>query len=288
MKIKNFNHKGFKFLLQSQQKDLLNYLSVQIPKLYKPEMCECTDDYIFAKGDIDIMLVCHLDTVHSSLPRDIFFDYTDGVMWSPQGIGGDDRCGVYSLIYIISKMGGKLPWLLFTTNEEFGGVGAKIAAKKLKDKISPIKYLIEFDRKGKNDSVYYSCNNEKFQKYIDKFGFVKSHGSYSDISSLMEDWGISGVNLSCGYYNAHTKEEYIVVDEMIDSADKAIKMLQDSLNIKKFKYVKKYTYANSPNIDYKSADLIDQSDDYGYDSVMSMAKEYGLTEEEVIRYGWGL
>ena len=38
---------------------------------------------------------------------------------SPQGIGGDDRCGVFALqsIYAAAK---KKPWLLFTCDEETG------------------------------------------------------------------------------------------------------------------------------------------------------------------------
>ena len=33
----------------------------------------------------------------------------------------------------------------------------------------------------------------------------------------METWNLAGVNLSCGYYNAHTLNEYVVINEMMNT-----------------------------------------------------------------------
>ena len=43
-------------------------------------------------------------------------------MWCPDGIGGDDRCGVFNILDILSQ--GYLPHVIFSWNEEIGGVGA--------------------------------------------------------------------------------------------------------------------------------------------------------------------
>ena len=71
---------------------------------------------------------------------------------SPQGIGGDDRCGVYALSKIYGQSSRK-PWLLFTCDEEVGGIGAHVfcedhAKGKLPESLSNLKFLIELDRKG--------------------------------------------------------------------------------------------------------------------------------------------
>ena len=79
------------------------------------------------------------------------------------------------------------PYILFTEDEEVGGVGAKkFAAAYDKNEIEPIdvKYLIELDRKGCNDMVFYECDNEEFEKYIGKFGWDSRYGTYSDICSV--------------------------------------------------------------------------------------------------------
>ena len=132
---------------------------------------------------------------------------------SPQGIGGDDRCGVYALAKIY-ETAEKKPFLLFTCDEEIGGSGAKSFCKahqqkQLPAEIDNLKIIIEIDRKGKNDAVYYSCDNPDFEEYITGKGFITEFGTFSDISVIAPELGTAAVNLSSGYYNAHTQHEYI-------------------------------------------------------------------------------
>ena len=70
------------------------------------------------------MLVAHLDTVHEESVRDICTTADGNILMSPQGIGGDDRCGVFALVKIYKSAQLK-PWLLFMCDEEVGGIGAK-------------------------------------------------------------------------------------------------------------------------------------------------------------------
>jgi hypothetical protein len=132
---------------------------------------------------------------------------------SPEGIGGDDRCGVYALVKL-HRSATKKPWLLFTCEEETGGVGASKFCEhhlegKLPKGIDGMKLLVEIDRKGKKDAVYYDCANKDFEKYIASKGFKTEWGSFSDISYVAPELGVAAVNLSSGYYNAHTTHEYI-------------------------------------------------------------------------------
>ena len=59
--------------------------------------------------------------------------------------------------------------VLFCEDEEIGGQGAR---KFERSSIRPVvNYLIELDRRGGNDAVFYGCNNREFIKFICGFGF---------------------------------------------------------------------------------------------------------------------
>lgn len=130
-------------------------------------------------------------------------------MMSPYGIGGDDRCGITMILEIIKEL---RCHVLFTEDEEIGGVGAgKFCASGIKPKIN---FIIEFDRAHERDAVYYELDNEVFAETVEKYGFKRDYGSYSDIVDIAPVLGCAAVNLSCGYYNAHTQHEFVSIPQM--------------------------------------------------------------------------
>lgn len=197
---------------------------------YTQDSITATKHYVYVKGDMPVMLVAHLDTVFKKLPSIILHDKDQNIMTSPQGLGADDRAGVYALLELSREF---KPYLLFTTEEEVGQIGAEIASKE----ISPpdVNLIIEFDRKNKDDAVFYDCLNSKFIDYIIQFGFKESFGTVSDISHICPAWDIAGVNLSCGYYNPHTKEEYLKVNELEANINK-VKKIFLNLPKERFRY----------------------------------------------------
>ncbi len=102
-------------LLKSSQEVLLSGVSEYLVSQYSEDRVVTTDKYIIAFGNEPIGLVAHLDTVHSVPVKDLFYDTQQGVMWSPQGIGADDRAGVYSILEIIGR--GYRPTVILTTDE---------------------------------------------------------------------------------------------------------------------------------------------------------------------------
>ena len=71
-------------ILKKTQKELLKELpSFLKDKGYSGNML-VTDQYIFAKGNIPIMLVAHLDTVHKTPVKELFYDKKKDVLWSPE------------------------------------------------------------------------------------------------------------------------------------------------------------------------------------------------------------
>ena len=207
---------------------LLQYLKMLLSQFgYKNKI---TDDknYLIAEGDISIALVAHLDTVHSVEPFQFFYDEKEMVMWSPQGLGADDRAGVILILSILTE--GYRPHLIFTTGEEHGGIGANKLLENYSEAPFDIDFMIELDRCGSEDAVFYNCMNLSFIDYICNFGFTFEEGSFTDICILGRNWNIAAVNLSVGYYNEHTKAEYWDLFEADNTITKVINILRSKNN----------------------------------------------------------
>ena len=226
----------FKKICQMSQKDLKKFVAEQLQETHGTVFME--DGYVYAQGQMPVLLVAHLDTVHEHLPTQIYYDKASDSIFSPQGIGADDRCGVYMIFEVIKKYNCSV---LFCEDEEIGGVGAeKFTKSKLANKLD-FNYMIEFDRQGHNDAVFYHCGNEEFEEFITKDFYKTATGTFSDISVLAPFFGCAAVNLSCGYYNAHTKDEFVVMYEMKESIQAACKILERTTEKDKFEYIESYS-----------------------------------------------
>lgn len=195
-------------------------------------------NYLFATGDIPILLVAHLDTVFPSPPQEIYYDNTKCVMWSPQGLGADDRAGVFAILKLLQR--GYRPHILLTCDEEKGCLGVAQFVQNWPEPIEGLKYIIQVDRRGENDCVFYDCDNAEFTEYVEGFGFKEQIGSYSDISILCPQWGIAGVNLSVGYVDEHDFVERLHFNWLYDTINKINKMLIAVDAAPKFEYVENY------------------------------------------------
>lgn len=250
------------------------------------------DGYVYAKGEIPVLLTAHMDTVHEHKVVDFYEDLdTKGnhVLASPQGIGGDDRCGIYMILQIITN--NYRPSILFCEDEEIGGVGSdKVCQTDIITELSELKYMIELDRANSNDAVFYDCENFEFSDYITSVtGYKESWGSFSDISFLAPSAGIAAVNLSCGYYNAHTLGEKVCVEEMLNTIEKVELLLNDIENCSQFEYIarRKSFYDNyygdySRYSDWYGYDYDD--DEYGYYRSKKSKKKKNYKVETEISY----
>lgn len=229
--------------------EILQYITPAQPELFAMLARRFQDavvkegSYILVQGEAPVMLVAHLDTVHKEPVKTVCFSSDRNILMSPEGIGGDDRCGVYALCSVYEAAEYK-PWLLFTCDEEVGCIGADDFAGDYFKKLIPfdlsfLKMVIEVDRKGKDDAVYYECDNREFEDYITSKGFVTAHGSVSDISYVAPALGVAAVNLSSGYYNAHTQHEYVNLAEIHTTIAKIQEIVDESMSdaVPAFEYV---------------------------------------------------
>ena len=211
-----------------------------------------THQYIIAQGSMPVCLIAHLDTVFEETQRkkEIYFDSENNIMWSPQGLGTDDRAGVFAILKILDK--GYRPHIIFTQDEELGCLGARALVHRFsKRPWKKLKYILELDRRGEKDCVFYNCANQEFEEYIESFGFETDLGSFSDISEIAPVWGVAAANLSVGYIDEHSYSERCNVEHLNNTITKVTNMLEKIKESPNFKYIeregKPYNYFYNMN-----------------------------------------
>jgi len=178
------------------------------------------DGFIYAEGDLPVLLVAHMDTVFKA-PKYVI--QNGDVLSGKRGLGADDRAGIFGVLELVAK--GYRPSILFLEDEEIGCVGA---GKFILSGIDiTANCIIELDRQGKDNAVFYDLVNTDFETYITDFGFRWSYGSYSDISVICPHFNIAGVNLSVGYYGQHTRTEKLVMSELETTLIKVENILEN-------------------------------------------------------------
>ena len=221
---------------------LVKSLPKVLDAYYEKKDIIATNDFIYVKGDIPIALVAHLDTVHRQVVRVLYHDEKKGVLWSPQGLGADDRAGVFAILKILEA--GYRPSVIFCTQEESGGTGAREFIKKFNRPAVKTNFLIELDRRGINDSVYYDFDNPLFEEYINNYGFVTDWGSFTDISIISPHWRLPAVNLSTGYLNEHTLSETLHYCSLYQTIEKVKRILDAEMTVDHIFEYKEINYDN--------------------------------------------
>ena len=207
------------------QQETYDYVLHFLKIFYNQEKIKHNEKYIIAEGTIPICLIAHLDTVFEH-PKPDLITKDIIITTNNQGLGADDKAGIYMILKIISSSTQK-PHIIFTTDEERNAKGAFSLIKNYDKFPFDCKFLIELDRRGKDQCVFYNCRNLDFINYICSFGYKYNKGTFSDILILGEAWNIASVNLSVGYYNEHTLYEYLNLTDLDFSLKKVIKILQD-------------------------------------------------------------
>ena len=77
-----------------------------------------------------------------------------------------------------------------------------------------VRFVIQPDRKGNSDLItnigYSGLCSDEFIEAIEpkKWNYKEESGLMTDVLTLKENGlGVSCINVSCGYYNAHSDEE---------------------------------------------------------------------------------
>lgn len=220
---------------------------------------------------------CHLDTVHKDAPAITCIDNNVLVSFNDHGVGGDDKCGIVACLELLRKVPCKV---IFFREEERGCIGSsRYDTSSLRDNL----YLIEIDRKGASDLIFNSGGSQlcsdQFKTAIKAVfsDYKAAQGICTDVN-VLGDANINMMNISCGYYNPHTKKEYVVLSDL----EKTIKNLAKFARL--YKYKEEYVRPNlqiakhTPKYDSYSLWDRDYTEDTKYDD--AYVKQYLKELEE--------
>lgn len=192
-------------------------------------------------------VVSHTDTVHNidtinireeqlpnaqGLTKLALKAYNDS--GKPTGIGGDDKAGVYACLKLLMD----LPNLkaAFFVSEETGCHGSKAADDKF---FSNVGYVIQFDAPenwmitekcfgqvlfDRNSDFFESCDQILTENMVKEDMEYMVH-PYTDVWALRSKFDFSCINFSIGYYNYHTPNEYVVVEDVMNGIEMGKKII---------------------------------------------------------------
>ncbi|WP_192484813.1 MULTISPECIES: M20/M25/M40 family metallo-hydrolase [Cysteiniphilum] len=173
-------------------------------------------------------LVAHIDTVDEQpTAKQIIVDpYAQIISGTRHGkpcnLGADDGVGVFAALQLFDLL--DIGVALFK-DEEVGCIGSSHADS---DYLNA-SYLIQLDRKGHEDLIFNGAGTimasddfiNAVENIAQNYGYTSQLGGLTDVVTL-SDQGIvevSCMNLSCGYYKPHTKDEYIDIRHMQKAID---------------------------------------------------------------------
>lgn len=201
-----------------------------------------------SEGEYYPCIVAHTDTVHNTfetieIVELLLPDYNGNYKKAYQGfnkeggrvgIGGDDKCGIYAAIRMLTH----LPKIkaAFFVSEENGCWGSRYADPKFFENIG---YTIQYDSPEGN-TVSKSLMGEPLYDTKSKFGKTAErllekyvgydveycHHPYTDVYCIKTQFNIECINLPAAYYLYHTKNEYVIVEELINNVKMGVKLIQ--------------------------------------------------------------
>jgi putative aminopeptidase FrvX len=208
----------------------------------KQETSELPEDFHFP------CVIAHTDTVHDidtilvreeQLPnaqgeiKDALKAYNLHGM--PTGIGGDDKCGVFACLTLLKE----LPYLKasFFVSEETGCHGSRKADESFFENVG---YGIQFDAPENwmitekcfgqvlfdRDSEFFESCDKVLTEGMDQNYMEYMVHPYTDVYALRGKFNFSCINISIGYYNYHTRHEYVVVEDVFNGIDIGKKMIE--------------------------------------------------------------
>ena len=173
-------------------------------------------------------IVAHMDQVHEAHSRDFKVVETEDFIfaYSPEhgrqeNLGADDKNGLWIGLKCLEMC--QVLKTVFFVGEESGCVGSGSAKM---DFFRDCRFVVEADRRGKEDLVtsvgWTSLCSREFLEATEygKFGYQETDGLMTDILALKENGlSVSCINLSCGYYEPHTHQEYTVKEDLLNCLD---------------------------------------------------------------------
>lgn len=232
------------YITQWLQKNNIEYYIDEHQNVYatKKSSDQIPDDFYFP------CVISHTDTVHTIDSINIFEEQLSNAQGElklslkayndsgqPTGIGGDDKCGVFACLTLLKE----LPFLkaAFFVSEETGCHGSKNADPEF---FKNVGYGIQFDAPENwmitekcygqvlfdRDSEFFESCNKVLSEGMVKEDMQYMIHPYTDVYALRNKFNFSCINFSIGYYDYHTKDEYVVVEDVFNGIEMGKKMIE--------------------------------------------------------------
>lgn len=208
-------------------------------------------------SDVYPCVVAHLDQVQRNHSKDFIAVETDDIIfgYSPsnrrrEGLGADDKNGIWIALQCLRDF--DILKVAFFVGEEIGCVGSGRCDMWW---FENCQYIIEPDRRGSSDLITSITGNicsEDFKDYIpmEYFGYSEKSGMMTDVLELSERGvGVSCINLSCGYYEPHTDDEFTVKVDLWNCLE-LVKTIILNCGMQVFSYEYKYAYKSAVGCKY--------------------------------------
>ena len=238
-------HRMVEFLVNWLTENNIDYFVDDKMNVYvtKQETLDLPENFYFP------CVISHTDTVHpidTINVTEMMLENAQGVLkpslkafndsGSPTGIGGDDKCGVFACLSLLKE----LPNLkaAFFVAEETGCHGSKVADSKFFENVG---YGIQFDA-PENWMITEKCfgqilfdRDTEFFTKVDKVlteGMITEQMQYmvhpyTDVYALRSKFDFSCINFSIGYYDYHSPNEYVVIEDVFNGIEMGKKMIEE-------------------------------------------------------------
>jgi len=240
-----------------EEDDLINYIVENYSDLCDTlEVYDIGNMYLTkGKSEYYPCFVAHLDTVHQKvdmvveeemLPNaqgelKLALKAYEEISGKPTGIGGDDKAGVFICLELLREL--ESCKIFLPVAEETGCHGSKKANP---DFFTNVSYAIQFDSTENNTMSKTLMGTPLFEEDGDFIGKVKNlinehgltewrHHPYTDTMILSQKFDFSCLNFAAGYYRYHTKDEYVVIEDVKNTLNLAKKVVK-TLGNEKHKY----------------------------------------------------
>lgn len=217
---------------------LVEHVEADPAKRGRVERDQFNNVYI-TKGEAEFYpcVAAHIDTVfplgHVNIVRDNgTFIGTDDA-GKRTGIGGDCKTGVHVCLELLETFD-NIKVALFAS-EEIGCVGAFNAASRFFDDVG---YVIEFDCPSTGLMSYTSSGERLFENYgafiRTAMRALQSNGvtrwqrhPYTDVMALRKRFKFSCLNIGSGYYNWHSSQEFVKLDDVRQAISTGMSLITD-------------------------------------------------------------
>lgn len=173
----------------------------------------------------------------------------------------DDKCWIAIAMQIYEEVWDKVS-LLFTRQEEVGciWIWRVFTDDELTKLIEQAPYALTLDRRSNGDIIGYDngyCSKEfenRIAEITKPYGYKPAKWLCSDANHICKH--INCVNLSVGYYNPHSKQEYVDCKDLINSLEAIKEIINTIKSTEQYEiYTTPYQYPKYSSIyDYGNSD----------------------------------